>query len=74
MILLKILHLKAKDFKIFESIDVKLDGKSTIIFGINGTGKSTFLDIINYMFYGLISEINPLQGNPINYFCLNIFI
>ncbi len=65
---MKILHLKAEDFKIFESIDVNLDGKSTIIFGINGTGKSTFLDIINYMFYGLISEINPLQGQSYELF------
>ena len=31
-------HIKAKDFKGFQTIDLK--GKSTVFFGINGTNKS----------------------------------
>lgn len=55
-------HIKAKDFKGFQTIDLDLQGKSTVFFGINGTGKSTMLSIINYLFWAWINKLNPSQG------------
>ncbi len=59
---MEIEKLNARNFKIFEELDLDLQGKSTVIFGINGTGKSTILAIINYLFRVWINRLNPSQG------------
>lgn len=50
-------ELKLDNFKAIESADINFDGKSTIIFGINGTGKSTILRSINLLYANIINQI-----------------
>lgn len=59
---MKIYGIQAKEFKAFEDLDIDLKGKSTVLFGVNGTGKSTVLSVINYIFWLWINRINPAQG------------
>ena len=50
------------NYKIFTEQRFVLNGKSTIIFGINGTGKSTVLSAVNYLNRVWINRLNPAQG------------
>ena len=59
---MKIEHLEAHNFKIFKDLDLDLQGKSTVVFGVNGTGKSTVLSIVNYLFRVWVNRMNPSQG------------
>ena len=59
---MKLRRLTAHEFKIFSDLDLELNGKNTVIFGVNGTGKSTILSIIIYLFRIWINRINPAQG------------
>lgn len=59
---MKINTLEAQNFKIFETISLDLQGKSTLIFGVNGTGKSTILSMVNYLFRVWVNRLNPAQG------------
>ena len=38
---MRLQELSLKNFRAIDTADIKLDGKSTVIFGINGTGKSS---------------------------------
>lgn len=51
-----------KNFKGFRELTLNLDGQSAVIFGINGTGKSTLLSAINYCFWIWLNRLNPAQG------------
>lgn len=46
---MRLQELTLFDFKIFSEQKFVFNGKSTIIFGINGTGKSTVLSAIKYV-------------------------
>lgn len=59
---MKLNEVKIENFKGFRGLDVKFDGKSAVIFGINGTGKSTILSAINYCFWLWLNRLNPSQG------------
>lgn len=59
---MKINRIQAGNFKGFKTIDIQLDGKSTAFFGINGTGKSTVLSVINFVFWNWINRLNNAQG------------
>lgn len=59
---MRIKELSLFGYKIFREQKFKIDGKSTIIFGINGTGKSTVLSAINYLNRVWINRLNPAQG------------
>lgn len=59
---MKINSINAKNFKAFKELDLKLNGKSTVIFGVNGTGKTTVLAILNYLCWNWLSRLNPAQG------------
>ena len=59
---MKLRQLTAHNFKLFSDLDLELNGKNTVIFGVNGTGKSTILSIIIYLFRIWINRINPAQG------------
>src|SRR5262249_40531022 len=43
---MRLTRLKLKDFRGFESLDLELDEKLTVLVGKNGSGKSTVLDAI----------------------------
>lgn len=55
-------ELKLFNFKIFNEQKFTFNGKSTIIFGVNGMGKSTVLSAINFLNRVWINRLNPLQG------------
>lgn len=59
---MRIYNLEAQNFKIFDKMDLNLQGKSTVIFGVNGTGKSTMLSMVNYLFRVWVNRLNPAQG------------
>lgn len=49
-------------YRIFAEEKFVLDGKSTIVFGINGVGKSTILSAVNFLNRVWINRLNPAQG------------
>ena len=54
---MKIDRLFAENFKGFKVLDLSLEGKSTVLFGINGAGKSSVLDAINMLYAPIINKI-----------------
>ncbi len=65
---MRLQELTLFDFKIFSEQKFIFNGKSTIIFGINGTGKSTILSAINYLNRVWINRLNPAQGTAFRSF------
>lgn len=59
---MRIEKLEARNFKIFGDLKLCLNGKSTVLFGVNGTGKSTVLSMINYLFRIWVNRFNTSQG------------
>lgn len=57
---MKIKSITLQNFKGIENLVVELDGKSTVIFGINGVGKSTILRSIDLLYANIIAK---LTGN-----------
>ena len=49
--------LKLQDFRAIKYVDLNLQGNSTVIFGINGTGKSSVLRSINLLYADIINQI-----------------
>ena len=47
---MKLLNLKLKNFRGVEEVNIDFNGKSAIIYGINGMGKSTILHACNLLF------------------------
>ena len=54
---MRLQELSLKNFRAIDTADIKLDGKSTVIFGINGTGKSSILRSINLLFANIINQV-----------------
>lgn len=50
-------QVSLKNFRALETADINLEGKSTVIFGINGTGKSSILRSINLLFANIINQV-----------------
>lgn len=59
---MRINELQIIDYKKFDELSLMLCGKSTVFFGVNGTGKSTVLSAINYLFRVWINRLNSSQG------------
>ena len=59
---MRIKNIELTNYKIFTKQKFDFNGKSTIIFGVNGTGKSTILSAINYLNRIWINRLNPSQG------------
>ena len=59
---MKIKSLQIENFKVFNQLDIQFDGKSTILFGVNGVGKSSVLSAIAYVFRVFLNQINPSQS------------
>lgn len=55
-----ILTVKCKNYKIHEELDINFDGKSAILLGDSGQGKSTIIDIIESCFLRKQFDTNPL--------------
>lgn len=59
---MRLTNLNLNNFKGFESCDLNIDGRSTIIFGVNGTGKTSILEAVNYLCWNWLYRLNPAQG------------
>lgn len=49
--------LKLKNYRGISDAEMDFEGKSTIIYGINGMGKSTILDACNILFSKILNEV-----------------
>ena len=65
---MKIEAITIKNFKVFRDLSVILDGKSVVLFGVNGVGKSTVLSAINYIFRVFLNQMNPVQSKAFEKF------
>lgn len=54
---MKISKLHLTNFKSITEAELILNGKSTVLFGINGTGKSTILRSVNLLYANIINQI-----------------
>ena len=54
---LKLLELKIRNVRGLPDLDLKLNGKSVVIWGPNGAGKSCLVDAIEFLFTGRISRL-----------------
>lgn len=59
---MRLIELQIKNYKKFDELSLRLNGKSTVFFGVNGTGKSTVLSAINYLFRVWVNRLNSSQG------------
>lgn len=50
-------YIELENFKAIESARIEFNGKSTVIFGINGTGKSTILRSVSLLYANIINQI-----------------
>lgn len=60
---MRLTDLYVQHFKGFESLELHLNGKSSVLFGVNGVGKSTVLSAINYLLWPVINRLNSAQSN-----------
>lgn len=65
---MRINSLQIENFKVFNQLDLQFDGKSTILFGVNGVGKSSVLSAIAYIFRVFLNQINPAQSKAFESF------
>ena len=54
---MKIKSIVLKNFKGIDELEILLNGKSTIIFGINGVGKSSVLRAIDLIYANIIARL-----------------
>lgn len=54
---MKIDFLELEDFRGIDHLELELNSKSTILFGINGVGKSSILAAINLLYANIINRI-----------------
>ena len=54
---MKIDRLELRNFRAMHQAELKMDGKSSVIFGINGTGKSSVLKAVNLLYANIINQI-----------------
>lgn len=54
---MKINNLKVDNFCLFDDMKLQLNGKNTVIFGVNGTGKTSILKSINLLYANIINQI-----------------
>lgn len=59
---MKLQQVNVTNFKAFHDLSLNLGGRSTVIAGINGVGKSTVLSAIAYLMHIWLNRLNPSQG------------
>lgn len=55
--MMKVKNIKVFNFKGIDYLEIPFNGKSTVIFGINGVGKSTILRAIDLIYANFISRL-----------------
>lgn len=54
---MKLKSITLNNFKGMDNIEFSLDQKTTVIFGINGVGKSTILKAIDLLYANIIAKL-----------------
>ena len=54
---MKILNLEIKNIRGIKNIKIQPDGKSIVVFGPNGVGKSAIVDAVDFLLSGQISRL-----------------
>lgn len=54
---MKLNSITLQNFKGIDNLEIKLDNKTTVIFGVNGVGKSTILQAIDLLYADIIAII-----------------
>ena len=62
---MKLKSITLQNFKGVENLDISLDSKTTIIFGINGVGKSTILRAVDLLYASIISRLTGVAKKRI---------
>lgn len=60
---MKLKSITLQNFKGIENLNIELDGKTTVIFGINGVGKSTILRAIALLYANIITRLTGKGKN-----------
>ena len=60
---MKLKSITLQNFKGVENLKIELDGKTTVIFGINGVGKSTILRAIDLLYANIIARLTGKGKN-----------
>ena len=60
---MRLLSLCLQNFKGFENCSLNMSGKSVVVFGVNGTGKSSVLAAVNYLCWNWLYRLNQAQGS-----------
>lgn len=47
---MQIKNLRIENYKLFQNLELVFDGRRTILFGINGSGKSAVLSAVTQLF------------------------
>jgi len=58
----KIKKINIKAFRGIPDLELKIDGKSLLLRGENGTGKSSIVDAIEFFFTGIVSHLVGVRG------------
>lgn len=58
---MKIKALRLRDFKGLDDLKMSFDGRSTVIFGINGAGKSSILHGIALVYANILSKLTGMK-------------
>lgn len=56
---MRVKTIRISDFRGINSLEIPFNGKSTVIFGINGVGKSTILRAVDLIYANIISMLEP---------------
>ena len=54
---MKLNSIILQNFKGIDNLEIKLDNKTTVIFGVNGVGKSTILQAIDLLYADIIAKL-----------------
>jgi predicted ATP-binding protein involved in virulence len=54
---MKLKTIKLYNFRGIEKVEIPFNGKTTILFGINGVGKSTILRAIDLIYANIIAQL-----------------
>ena len=54
---MKLDSITLQNFKGIDNLEIKLDNKTTVIFGVNGVGKSTILQAIDLLYADIIAQL-----------------
>jgi len=58
----KIDSISIKAFRGIPDLDLEINGKSLVLIGENGTGKSSIVEAIEFFFLGRVSHLEGIQG------------